>query len=435
MTAPPSVSAGGLCPSCSAPVSTDPRFVTWCPSCGWNVDPAATGAAPRGRSARRLEARRQADRVVVEQVYAQVAHVPSSRPRRDGSFLAAMVLAGSVHLVTAALTGCSIWLLITGNLVTRSLGAVGFATAVLLRPRLGRFRPDEWSLSRAEAPHLYDLADRVAAELGAPPIDLIRVTPGFNASYGKAGPRRRGILTIGMALWELLTPQERIALLGHELGHAVNGDARRGLWLSSAVKALTHWHEFTRPGSVTTGGEGLLFLAGGWIAKALLVLPNKLAELMLRLLIRFTLRVGQRAEYLADDLAARAGSSAATRSMLETLVLGDSVDTFFQRRAVTHRGKRSPRADSRGPDDFGLWQELREHIASIPEIERTRRLRVSALRMTSVDTTHPPTHLRVRRISARKPEEAAITLDEAETASTEAELAAVRARVARVVLN
>ncbi|MFF4648619.1 M48 family metalloprotease [Streptomyces sp. NPDC001380] len=290
-------------------------------------------------------------------------------------------------------------------------------------------------MSRAEAPRLHALADRVAAALQEPPVHLVRVTPEFNASYGRVGLRRRGVLTIGLALWEVLTPQERIALLGHEFGHAVNGDARRGLWLHSAVVTLGHWYETTRPVRTPAGRSDALLQLGEGIAGLLMLVPHTLAGLLLRLLDRLTLRTGQHAEYLADDLAARVGSSTATRSMLEALVLHDSVEALFRRQAAVRRTGAASRTLPGAADDSGLWDELREYIASVPGTERTRRIRVSALRMGSVDSTHPPTHLRIRLCEARGPREAALTADAAETAAVEAELAPLRARAARAVFS
>lgn len=438
MISPPASPTDLSCPSCSAVVPTDPRFVTWCPSCDWNVDPSAAGRAEDTtptRAARRKAARRRADRLVVERLYAEVAGASQPHPGRDRSWLGAMTVAGSVHLVTVALFGASLWLLVAGNAVTAVLGAIGLVVAVMLRPRLGRLRADEWVVSRAQAPNLHALADRVATEVGAPQAHLIRVTPQFNASYGRVGLRRRSILTLGLALWEVLTPQERIALLGHEFGHAVNGDTRRGLWLGSALVTLSHWCELTRPTRTAAADADMLFLIAGWIAHALMVPPHMLARLALRLLDRLSLRTGQRAEYLADDLAARVGSSAAAQSMLGTLVLGESVEALFRRQAALRRKRRRSRAGADEPDDFGLWQELREYITSVPGTERTRRLRLSELRMSAVDTSHPPTHLRVRLVDARTPREAAISADAAETAAIEAELADSRARAARDVFS
>ncbi len=345
-----------------------------------------------------------------------------------------MLLAGVVHLISAAIAVGSVWLLIVGPLVPRILGVIGLMVTVLNRPRLGRYRQDTWSLSRAEAPHLYGLADRIAAELAVRPVDLIRVTPYYDTHYGRFGLRRRSVLTIGLALWEVLNPQERVALLAHDFGHDRNGDSRRGLWLHSASATLAHWHSMTRAGEIIPVGSYFLTIIAHVIARVLLFIPNKLTELSLFLLYRLTLRSGQRAEYLADDLAARVASSAATRSMLEALVLGQSVEILFQRQTALHQ-KGGFRPTLHQESDVDLWQELREHIRSIPATERLRQLRISALRMSAVDTTHPPTHLRIQMMNARRPREAAIVLDAQENAAITAELAPLRTQAAQAVLT
>ncbi|GIH72465.1 M48 family metallopeptidase [Sphaerimonospora thailandensis] len=436
MTSSPAAPPDGICPSCSAPISVNPRFSAWCPACDWNVDPLKESAAPQGgRWQRKWRARRRAaDRAAIERLFTEVSAVPDATGGRDGAGIIAMVIAGAVHLSTVALAAGSVWLLINGAFAGRILGVMGLAIAFLLRPRLGWFRQDMWSLSRTEAPHLYGLADRVAAELGVAPPDLIRVTPDFNASFGKVGLRRRSVLTIGLAVWEVLTPQERVALLGHEFGHSRNGDSRRGVLLQAALEALGHWYAMTHPRRILAGGSGPLSTIAAMIAAALLLVPNILTALTLFALHRLTLRNGQRAEYLADDLAAQVASSAAARSMLEALVLAESVKTVLQRQTARHQMGGFQRANGQEAD-YDLWRELRDHIATVPETERLRRLRISALRMSSVDTTHPPTHLRIQMMAVRKPRQAAITLREPETDAITAELSGARSQAAQAVLT
>src|SRR5262249_53292064 len=46
--------------------------------------------------------------------------------------------------------------------------------------------------------------------------------------------------------WMALHPQERLALLGHEVAHGVNGDVIRGFLVGSALRALDEWIGFFR---------------------------------------------------------------------------------------------------------------------------------------------------------------------------------------------
>lgn len=131
-----------------------------------------------------------------------------------------------VHLATAALIagavllvaipgGPPVWLRIIGAALL--LGLVYFVWPFSRRRRRGL------ELSRQQAPELFSLIDEVARTINAPTVDSLALSPDFNASYSTRGLRRR-VLGIGMSLWTVLGAQEQVALLGHELGHAVNGD-------------------------------------------------------------------------------------------------------------------------------------------------------------------------------------------------------------------
>ncbi|HEY7296021.1 MAG TPA: M48 family metalloprotease [Dehalococcoidia bacterium] len=73
-----------------------------------------------------------------------------------------------------------------------------------------------------------ELTGAIARELHMATINEIAVTPASNAAFGRMGWRRRRVLLLGQPLPLTLDSQERVALLGHELGHGVNGDAVRG---------------------------------------------------------------------------------------------------------------------------------------------------------------------------------------------------------------
>ncbi|WP_328822533.1 M48 family metalloprotease [Micromonospora rubida] len=97
----------------------------------------------------------------------------------------------------------------------------------------------------------------------------------LNAYATAVGPRRRRVLCLGLPLWGSLPAQERVALLGHELGHFVNGDPRRSL-LTPAFTMLGAAADLLRPVRTVSGG-GLLEQAGeaigwafGWVLSRLL---------------------------------------------------------------------------------------------------------------------------------------------------------------------
>ncbi|MFF4378839.1 M48 family metalloprotease [Kitasatospora sp. NPDC001547] len=445
---------GAPCPRCGEALTADPRFTAWCPACDWNLVPGQD-AAP-GPTRRERAAAARSDRLFEEQADGR----PSPTARRD--WLLASAAAGLVHLLTLTLFCLGAWLLVTGTTVQRCIGAVVLVIDLALRPRLGRVPRDETVLDRAAAPALYGLADRVAAEIGAAPAHVILVTDDFNASYGLVGLRRRPVLTLGLPLWETLDDRQRIALLGHEFGHHVNGDHRRSFWLHSAVSALAAWYAMARGGrgrgwgtSVESGDPGprfdgtpLLIKLGAIIGMALMRAVAWLMYQGLLLFDRLTSRAGQQAEYRADALAVRVGGSEAARGMLAALMLGGPVGTAVGRIRAEERRRprvvRRGRGRGAGPSEQGanpvpaapelLWDRMREHLASVPAAEHERLLRLSARDRAAVDSSHPPTHLRIALVDRAGARPAAVTATAAETGAIAAELAPHRTRIATDLL-
>ncbi|MFJ9947727.1 M48 family metallopeptidase [Kitasatospora sp. NPDC091207] len=439
----PTASAPQACPCCAATIDADPRFAVWCPRCEWNLTPGATDApAPKTRRSAAHARREAAATARTDQLFEDIA---AGRTATGGqrARLAAAAIATAVHLATAALCAWGLWLLVTGNTPLRCLGAVVLALVVLIRPRLGRAPRGEGVLTRAEAPALYGLADRVAAELGTRPAGVIQVDADFNASVWVAGLRRQTVLTLGLPFWEVLGEQDRVALLGHEFGHRVNGDNRRGFWLGAAIQALAHWHDLARPRGHYRNAVGLqmLFQLTDLLLGVLLGGVAWLLRRVLLLLDRLTSRAGQQAEYHADTLATRVGSTEATRRLLRTLLLQQTAETAATRvraelrsRPGTARRGRTPDPAERTSAPEAFWERLRVHLATVPPLEHERLLRRSALERGAVDATHPPTHLRLALLDRAPAVPAAVTMTPAEATAIAAELAPHRVRVARTLL-
>ncbi|KDN85748.1 hypothetical protein KCH_24060 [Kitasatospora cheerisanensis KCTC 2395] len=327
------------------------RFPTWCPNCEWNLippGPAADPLTPRqqrraDRAERRDEAVRRDLRNRSEQVFTLVSEGGSDL--RDRATTAAYALAGVVHLVslTVLLLGLG---LVTGLLLPgwpgRILGVIALAVAFQLRPRLGRPARDGL-LPRAAAPTLYELVDRVCEAAGAPKVDTIVVDGDWNASFAVLGLRRRRQLTIGLPLWTVLSPQQRVAVLAHEIGHCVNGDNRRGLWTGSALNALVAWYRLTLPDWTRSrsGSLGLIVMIADALANRVLWVLNRTVRALVLLMNRLWLRSGQAAEYRADLLAVRLTSVADTRGTLTALLHRPTFETVLHRqRAVPRRRPR-----------------------------------------------------------------------------------------------
>jgi Zn-dependent protease with chaperone function len=392
--------------------ATDPRFVRWCDSCDWGLDPSRLPT----KNTRVARYRRRAEERLVRSLFEEVRDRQELKPGRDLASVGATVVASAIHLLTLAVLVTGVWMLVAWwrNPFAwfPALGLIGVAIA--MRPRFGKLDRDVLRLEREDTPRLHALVDRVSAELGGPRLEVV-VTAEFNASAGRYGIRQRPILEIGLPLWNVRAPQERADLIGHEVGHFVNNDQRRRLVVLTAVRGMGQL-AYLLDGRVHWDDDLAFFSAvARTVLRGLSAIPYALGAVLMLV----TLRAGQYAEYLADQLGSRIGSSQATVRGLEVSLLAAAsmrtMDTAVRRRVH--------------PDE--LWRIQREHLASVPPIEWERLRRVAAKRDLRVDESHPPTHLRIELAKARPQQAAAVVVGRVESELIDKELAPAYAQVAK----
>src|SRR3954469_1210524 len=267
---------GIVCPICAVPLVSERGAAPWCERCAWGIDrydppPTASwwqrrsgamthrfayrltmrqfrelasgvtpfGAAPPGGTVMSADSSERSTSSLVASM---------ARPRRwSGARLAVIGFALFFYALIAAMAvaGVALVLFRFPNL-TLVPGVLLLLIAAYLVPQLGRVPRHAEVLTREQAPALYGLIDRMGVALGAPPPDLIGVEPWFNAQTTVVGLRRQRVLTLGLALWGALSPQQRVALIGHELAHFGNGDVRRGFVVSPAMTTLGRLSELFR---------------------------------------------------------------------------------------------------------------------------------------------------------------------------------------------
>lgn len=354
------------CPRCGASVPVDDRYPIWCDSCNWNVQPRQP-APPRTvleSLYTKLNAR------VGRNLHEQLLHATSLRPTMTVSRLLGFTLAGAVHVLTLVTGGVGVLLLVrsAGNGLILSLGLLCLFVVWLVRPRLGRLR--DAPAPRTDFPALYSLANRVASNLGTAPVDAIVLTGAYNAYFRRVGWRHRAVLGLGLPLLSVLDEQETVALIAHELAHAINGDATRSLFVGSAISSLSRWYRILYP-----------------LRLALSLGFYELAYLWMLGLNHLLWRDKQRAEYLADHCSARVAGTAAALSALDKLHL----DGIYAQ-AVRYTAAQ--------PAQRRLIAVLRQSIALLPRRERERLRRVQRLEASRLDSTHPPTAYRIALLEA-----------------------------------
>ncbi|GAA3213238.1 M48 family metallopeptidase [Nonomuraea helvata] len=327
--------------------------------------------------------------------------------------IASYALACLVHFLGPAFLVAGGYLLSRMTIFAFFLGVVALGLAWLVRPRVPRFPADVQPLTREEAPNLYALLDRIGAGVGAPRADAVALDGTVNAAFGTYGWRRRRLVMIGYPLWLILTPQERIAVLAHEMAHSSNGDSRHGLFVGTALDSLRELRGVTRFDWHQDDGLDRLF------AQALLVLAGLPVRALIFALELLLYRSSQRAEYRADELGARVAGSRAMASVLDVLTT----------RAPSARNFLEPSAVLLGASD--LWDQLQASVAAVPDEELERRRQAAREEKTRVDDTHPPTYLRMERVRSLPYAEGEIGSAEVEKVQPELEQAACR--VAEIV--
>jgi heat shock protein HtpX len=315
-------------------------------------------------------------------------------------------------LFVALLAGFGVWLILYDfPQLTILPGVLLLVLAGALRPRFGGLDDEAHFLDRDEAPELWSLVDRVAAHTGAPMSHLVGLDHSRGAYTTTVGLRRRRVLCLGASLWSALDPQERVALIGHELGHFVNGDVRRGPLAHVALTTLGRLASLAHPNG--EGGNGLVDMI---ISAVQWVLAHLIMGVQL-LVVWIGQRDAQRTEYLADEIGARAAGSAAAVRLLDVL-LHDALDTVIRREA---RAQRSGAA----------WQQAavvaRANLA--PAVPVLRQL--SKRDETSLFASHPPTGLRARMLESRPQHAAGVVLTEQQAERIDHEIAGPVERVRR----
>jgi Zn-dependent protease with chaperone function len=403
------------CPECDEPMPVLTGYPDWCDRCGWNLKPPPTPEPPVGRFGQmaRTLGRRGGERMA-----RQLLSARELKPRLTPAKAAAYAVAVAVHLLTLALIAGGIAAIVAEytNPISILIGLAMIGVGYVIRPRVPALAPDTgYHADPAATPVLHELAGEIARALDRPPPDEIIVSPEFTAAWTVVGLRRRRVLIVGLPLLAILEPRERVAVIAHEIGHDRNGDLTRGLIVGSAVHGLDWLAELLDP----FDGHDLDGLV--WLTNALVWLVSRPVEAVLWIEARLMLRDFQRAEYLADALAARVAGSGALIALHERLLLASTFALTVQHAA--HE------------DAADVLDRLQIAVQLVPERERERRRRVTRLESTRLESTHPPTGMRIALIEGRQATEPEVALDDARSRMIDAELAPFAERVNRELLD
>ena len=374
-----------------------------------------------------MSRRERASRALVERLHRDVVADPGSLDRASAAGAAAVLLALAVHAVTSLLVAgaLAVALLVRpwwwGVLLAAPMAAL--AWLVLPRPT-----PMPEGVRPCEGTELVGLVASVAAALGAHPPDVVAVSCENNASFMVVGLRRRTVLVIGLPMWVSLSPEARVAVLAHELGHGVNGDTRRGLLVGSALDSLQEWAAVCRYDGGWTGVHMDMQSAdavsaanlGETIVAALLWVLGLVPRLLHRALLAVTLRSSQRAEYLADRMSWWVAGREAAQAAVSWIVAASVVDTSVRRAVMKHRRD--------------VLSEVRETTAAL-DLDTRGLLEREAQQRRSILDSHPPPDLRAAFVDSLPERDPLVVLSPEGSAAIDAELADAFAWADRVLYD
>ena len=404
------------CPACGAPLDSATTFPSWCPHCDWNLVSGTVALDVERQVRKYARFERRAEDMLQS---AAGAAAETEKPRSSGWVFA---IAAFVHLLTllVAMTGVVtvvVWPTVLGGIAAAALAGLAF----VVRPRFGTM-PVGIKLEPEAFPHLAELVHRICTATGAPPFDAVFVSTETNASTSTVGWRRARVLVIGYPLWNMLEPDERIALLAHEVAHGVNGDTRRSFVVASALRTLLAWRRamWSNWTLQLAGPVAVVVVAIRVLVKAPL---RALAGVLYAAEIRLTLRANRHGEYLADVVAVELAGRQPVLRLLDKTYLGAITEDYLTRLAMWQ-----PNLD--------LWLAQREFLGRLPptEWERLRRLDRRTPELPS--STHPKTHRRlsfVERLAGPASTAPIIDLTDQDAAALGAELRPVAAAVQRAL--
>lgn len=350
--------------------------------------------------------------------YAAYEGTPPTRPRWTAARAALVALSAVFVVLVAGLAVLGGWLVVRDFPSFSILAGVPVLIAAwVLRPRLWNAGEVWHELRRDDAPTYFALLDRVAAAAGAPMPDRVALDADFNASAATHGWLRQRTLTIGLPLFGVLTPQQRVAVLAHEFGHFVNGDPARSLLTQPAVRTPLILADLVRPSESFVSANLWEQLA----ERALWPLQVLLQRLFLLIgtgVVAVAARDHQRAEYCADALAVRlAGTTAVVSAMTDLAAAKQLLATI----AAAERGTQAkPEMTGRNHPGAARWRAAADAWRATINVDEV--LEKSVTEDASLWHDHPPAGLRARIAQSWPCTSPSVVLSEADSAKIDAEL-------------
>jgi Zn-dependent protease with chaperone function len=371
------------CPSCDSEIAVDEGYVSWCEHCSWNLKPYELDNNEKTLISSLFL---RIGNKLGEGLYNNIAKKKNLNPKLTVAKILAFLVSLLIHLISIINIFMVFYLLIQFgiNITTIILSLFFFSLAYLTLPRFQKIPKN--AVKREQFPTLYKLVDDVAKAYGCKSIDALVIDNSFNAAYSKVGLKRKKVLYIGLPLFCILNSEEKIAIIGHELAHGINGDITRRLITTTALNTLVKWYEMTKPEYILGEEEGYMKIIMLPV-NLLLFCISRLILLVAFLLVFLVYNDSQRAEYLADYLSSTISGTDGMKGILNKLHYDHAYFIALQRTAL-------------GAKDTNFFTEIIREVLTTPNKEIERIKRIERMEGSRLDATHPPTIYRLNFIDS-----------------------------------
>ncbi|WP_076261971.1 M48 family metallopeptidase [Intrasporangium flavum] len=357
----------------------------------------ARHAPPQAREPWFARRRREAvDRAAQDSHAELVRLVTSGRAPATRTAQGTAVVAASVVVLVLSLA--AVVLLARASFADKGLWGwvlvvLGWVVVAYVAPRPVRLEAEALDASSHPATHRFVSA--VAQAVGTPAPAVVAVDGGLSAHVATIGWRMRPALVVGLPLWTMLRPEQRLALLAHELGHLRGRDTVAAALVDRAHGILERLASLLVPLPRGSYGElewlcptvGVSSAFGNRMGTALLRVVSLPFVALLLGFERLAAVDAQRREYLADLAAARVAGPAAVLRLLFTVSGLPGVHTTVAA------------AVRRGEDPFDALEAVAARPALGPsQLAAARRLAAESGRRW--DDSHPRDDLRISLLEA-----------------------------------
>ncbi len=359
------------CPDCGTTVPTYQRYTTWC-ECGWNLKPYEPDFPPSIFDRMYVEISKR----LFKNFFTSMKSIKDLEPRLTKSILLSYMLSTIILglLLFVFLLGIVFFIKGLDNFLWFFLSFFFLFFFWYSFPKKSKYSKFQHLLTRDISPNLFKAIDKITDKLKAKKVERVVITEDFNASYTEFEIKRMPVLTIGLPLFTILTTEEKIALLSHEVAHGVNGDIKRKFIVIFAYQVLYRWYYlFSRD---EDNEDPSILLLSQPIMKLFSYFPLALLYVMNHLVCYDS----QKAEFLADYKASTISGTRGAISLMHKFHFFDSFMFSIQRSAL---------------NQLPFFETYQTVLQEVPQREIERIMRVQYLSESRLDYSHPPTAHRI----------------------------------------